>query len=81
MRSLLAALMFTGCASTTITSKNFTIRTQANIAVVDVKADGSFRIEGLNHSAATLAGGRAIGGGATAFGSALTGLATALIVR
>ncbi len=81
MRILLCFLCLTGCASTSIRSKNFTIKTQANIALLDVKANGAFRIEGLNHSTPTLAGGKAIGGGATAFGSALTGLATALLVK
>lgn len=78
---LLLCLLLAGCAATRIDSPKFKMRTQANMKVVDVKPDGSFRIEDLNHSTPTLAGGKAISNGAAAFGTAAAGLATALIVK
>jgi hypothetical protein len=79
--SIAFALLFslTGCAQTSIQAKNFTMKTQANMAVCDVKSDGSFRIEGLNHSTPTLAGGKAFSNGTATFGSAATGLAAGLL--
>lgn len=78
---LLLCLLLMGCSYTKIDSPKFKMRTQANMKVVDVKADGSFRIEDMNHSTPTLAGGKAISNGATAFGTAATGLATGLLSR
>lgn len=71
MKLLFLALLLTGCAHTTITSKNLSMTTQADIQGMDVKADGSWHIDVMNHSTPTKAGGTAIAGGAAAFGTAI----------
>ncbi len=60
----------TGCSHTTITTPYFTMRSQANIKGLTVTKT-SFHLDDLNHSTPTLAGGKAIGGGATAVGGAI----------
>lgn len=70
-----------GCSATSLSSKDFTMRTQGNIKGFDRKPDGSIHIDELNHSTPTLAGGKAISSGATAFGSAATGLAAGLFTH
>jgi hypothetical protein len=77
---ILALLFLAGCSHTEITSKWVTLKTQANIKNFTASASG-FHFDDLNHSVPTLAGGKAISNGATAFGTAATGLATGLLAH
>ncbi len=79
MKYLLAALLafaLTACASTTVyRNGKRVLNTQANASLlVFHQGDTDLRIEGLNHSTPTRAGGSVIG---TA-GTALTGIVTAV---
>lgn len=80
---VLFAVMLAGCSHTTFYDRGQPIvKTQANIRGFDYKTPTlAIHVDEINHSTPTLAGGKAIGGAATAFGSAATGLATALIVK
>ncbi len=80
MKLLILLSLLTGCASTQIITKDFTLRTQANVKGLVVNP-GGFSIASLDHSGPTLAGGKAISSGTAAFGTALTGLGTALLVH
>lgn len=77
MKYLFLTLLLSACAQTSITSKNLTMKTQADIKKMVVNADGSWSVEEMNHSVPTVAGGNAISKGANAFGTAATGFATA----
>lgn len=75
----LLSVFFVGCAQTSVYRNGQCVfRTQANASlIVFHQADTDLRIEGLNHSTPTRAGGSVIG---TASAGA-TSLATALLTR
>ncbi len=74
-----AAILLVGCAQTSVyRNGKCVLRTQANAKlVVFHQGDTDLRIEGLNHSTPTRAGGSVIGTAATG----ATGIATALLTR
>jgi len=72
------ALLFSGCAQTSITTKYFTMRTQSNLKNFTA-TETTFHFDEMNHSTPTLAGGRAFSNGTATFGSAATGLAAGLL--
>lgn len=77
---LLLCLLLTGCAQTSVTTKYFTMRTQANMRNFTA-TETTFHVDEINHSTPTLAGGKAIGGASTAIGSAAAGLGTVLLAH
>lgn len=83
MKILLTLLLCGGCAQTTITSRLMTLKTQGNIEGVNVQANGAWSITKIDNAAGTIAGGRAVGYGATAFGSAImtSGILKAFKIR
>lgn len=72
-------IILTSCAQTSVYRNGQCVfRTQANASlVVFHQADTDLRIEGLNHSTPTRAGGSVIG----TTGTALVGVATAVATR
>ncbi len=75
----LLPLVFVGCAQTTVFRNGQPIlRTQANASlVVFSQGDTALRIEGMNHSTPTRAGGSVIG----TTGTAAAGVATAILTN
>lgn len=73
------AMLLTSCAQTQVYRNGQCVfKTQANASlVVFHQADTDLRIEGMNHSTPTRAGGSVIGTAATG----ATGIATALLTR
>jgi hypothetical protein len=79
---LIAAFLTLGCAETTLYSPSGQrlARIQADAAKVSYQGNGvRFSADSLNHSSATLAGGRAFAGGVSSVGVAAVGVGTVLL--